>query len=99
MIRLLVIFLITIFTTTHLWASDYVGDYECEPTFVLQKKGLLFIINGEDDIRVMVIIPNPEIELGLVDENLLKKMEMTPEDFLKFNSEIFKQHSFRMKIS
>ena len=47
----------------------------------------------------MVIIPNPEIELGLVDENLLKKMEMTPEDFLKFNSGIFKQHSFRMKIS
>jgi len=102
MIRLLVIFLITIFTTTHLWASDYVGDYECEPTFVLQKKGLLFIINGEDDIRLLMINPNKEIDygvFGLIDENVIKKNGETPEGFLKFKSGIFKQHSFRMKIS
>ena len=98
MIRLLVIFLITIFTTTHLWASDYVGDYESEPTFVL-REDLLFIINGKDDIQIMFITPNPETELGLVDENLLKKIEMTPDDFLKFKSGILKQHSFQMKIS
>ena len=101
MIRLLVIFLITIFTTTHLWASDYVGDYECEPTFAL-REDLLFIANGEDDIRLLMINPNKEIDygvFGLIDENLLKKMEMTPEDFLKFNSGTFKQYSFRMKIS
>lgn len=98
MIRLLVIFLITIFTTTHLWASDYVGDYECEPTFVL-REDLLFIINGKDDIQIMLITPYPETELGLVDENLLKKIKMTPDDFLKFKSGILKQHSFQMKIS
>ena len=79
-------------------ASEYIGEYKCKPTFVL-REDLLFIINGKDDIQVMLINPNPETELGLVDENLLKKIEMTPEDFLKFKSEIFKQHSFRMKIS
>ena len=101
MIRLLVIFLITIFTTTHLWASDYVGDYECEPTFAL-REDLLFIANGEDDIRLLMINPNKEIDygvFGLIDENVIKKNGETPEGFLKFKSGIFKQHSFRMKIS
>jgi len=101
MIRLLVIFLITIFTTTHLWASDYVGDYECEPTFAL-REDFLFIANGEDDIRLLMINPNKEIDygvFGLIDENVIKKNGETPEGFLKFKSGIFKQHSFRMKIS
>ena len=101
MIRSLVIFLITIFTTTHLWALDYVGDYECEPTFAL-REDLLFIANGEDDIRLLMINPNKEIDygvFGLIDENVIKKNGETPEGFLKFKSGIFKQHSFRMKIS
>jgi len=101
MIRLLVIFLITIFTTTHLWASDYVGDYECEPTFVLGED-VLFVVNSKDDIRLLMINPNREIDFGafgLIDENVTKKNGGTPEDFLKLKLELFKQYSFKMKIS
>ena len=88
----------TIFPTIHLWASDYDGDYTCEPTFVLTENYLI-IANGIDDIQVLMTKQNPEIELGLVDENKLKKMGMTPEDFAKFKSTEFQKHSFEMKIS
>ncbi len=74
MIRLLIIFFMTIFPTIHLWASDYDGDYTCEPTFVLTENYLI-IANGIDDIQVLITKQNPEIELGLVDENKLKKIQ------------------------
>ena len=98
MFRLLVIFFMTTFPTTSLWASNYIGNYECEPTFVLTEDYLL-IANGTDDIKVLLTNQNPEIELGLVDENKLKKMGMTLEDFMKFKTTEFRKHSFEMKIN
>ena len=97
MIRLLVIFFITIFQTSHLWASDYDGNYKCEPTFVLTENYLL-IANGIDYIQVLVTNQNQGIDLGLVDENKLEKIEMTLEDFIKFKTTEFRKHSFEMKI-
>lgn len=88
----------TNFPIIHLWASDYDGNYKCEPTFVLTENYLL-IANGIDDIQFLVTRQNPEIELGLVDENKLKKMGMTLDEFSKFKSTEFQKHSFELKIS
>jgi hypothetical protein len=82
-------------------ASEYLGEYKCEPTFVLGED-VLFVANSKDDIRLLMINPNREIDFGvfgLIDENVTKKNGGTPEDFLKLKLELFKQYSFRMKIS
>lgn len=88
----------TTFPTTNLWASNYIGNYECEPTSILTEE-FLFIANGKDNIQVLLTKPNPDIELGLVEETKLKKMGSTTEEFLKFKSTQFQKHSFELEIS
>ena len=78
-------------------ASDYAGFYQCEPTFILANKFLL-ISNGKDDIQILITEPNQEVPIGLVDENMLQKMGMTPEDFSKFKLEQFQDYTFNLKI-
>lgn len=90
-------FLIILFPTHIVWASNYVGKYKCEPTSILTEE-FLFIANGKDNIQVLLTKPNPDIELGLVEETKLKKMGSTTEEFLKFKSTQFQKHSFELEI-
>lgn len=98
MFRLLVIFFMTTFPTTNLWASNYIGNYECEPTFVV-REAMLFLANGKDDTHLLITNQNSGIDIGLIDEDALKKMEIAPEDFQSLKLEMFQKHSFRMQIS
>ena len=91
-------FLIIFFPTHTVWASNYIGEYKCEPTSILTED-FLFIANGKDNIQVLLTKPNPDIELGLVEETKLKKMGMTTKEFQKFKLTQFQKHSFEMKIS
>ena len=73
-------FLIILFPTHFVWASNYIGKYKCEPTSILTED-FLFIANGKDNIQVLLTKPNPDIELGLVEETKLKEMKKGTQNY------------------
>ena len=96
-LKLLIVLISLLIPCKIILASDYAGFYQCEPTFILANKFLL-ISNGKDDIQILITEPNQEVPIGLVDENMLQKMGMTPEDFSKFKLEQFQDYTFNLKI-
>jgi hypothetical protein len=79
-------------------ASEYIGEYKCEPTFIQQEE-FLILSNNESDIEVIAIKQYPNYPIGLIDEDFLAKVETSNEDFDKWKKEKFESHTFNLLIS
>ena len=79
-------------------ASEYLGEYKCEPTFI-QQEDFLILSNNESDIEVIAIKQNPDYPIGLIDEDFLAEVETSNEDFDKWKKEKFESHTFNLLIS
>ena len=79
-------------------ASEYIGEYKCEPTFI-QQEDFLILSNNESDIEVIVIKQYPNYPIGLIDEDFLVEVETSNEDFDIWKKEKFESHTFNLFIS
>jgi len=79
-------------------ASEYIGEYKCEPTFIQQEE-FLILSNNESDIEVIAIKQYPNYPIGLIDEDFLAEVETSNEDFDKWKKEKFESHTFNLLIS
>ena len=79
-------------------ASEYIGEYKCEPTFIQQEE-FLILSNNESDIEVIAIKQYPNYPIGLIDEDFLAEVETSNKDFDKWKKEKFESHTFNLLIS
>ena len=79
-------------------ASEYIGEYKCEPTFI-QQEDFLILSNNESDIEVIVIKQYPNYPIGLIDEDFLAEDQWSNEDFDNWKKEKFELHTFNLLIS
>jgi hypothetical protein len=79
-------------------ASEYIGEYKCEPTFIQQEE-FLILSNNESDIEVIAIKQYPNYPIGLIDEDFLAEVETSNEDFDMWKKEKFESHTFNLLIS
>ena len=79
-------------------ASEYLGEYKCEPTFI-QQEDFLILSNNESDIEVIVIKQYPNYPIGLIDEDFLAEDQWSNEDFDNWKKEKFELHTFNLLIS
>ena len=79
-------------------ASEYIGEYKCEPTFI-QQEDFLILSNNESDIEVIAIKQYPNYPIGLIDDDFLAEVETSNQDFENWKKEKLESHTFNLLIS
>ena len=79
-------------------ASEYLGEYKCEPTFIQQDE-FLILSNNESDIEVIAIKQYPNYPIGLIDDDFLAEVETSNQDFENWKKEKLESHTFNLLIS